>query len=71
MLCEKCHKREATVHTVQVINGEKTEHYYCEHCANEGSYESPISFQDIFQNLLNYGTGSKPDEYSSPRTAIF
>lgn len=65
MLCEKCHKREATVHTVQVINGEKTEHYYCEHCANEGSYESPISFQDIFQNLLNYGTSSKPDEYSS------
>ena len=35
MLCERCHKNEAAVHTVQVINGEKTEHYYCEACAKE------------------------------------
>ena len=35
MICERCHKNEATVHTVQIINGEKIEHYYCQNCANE------------------------------------
>ncbi|MCD8037031.1 MAG: UvrB/UvrC motif-containing protein [Clostridiales bacterium] len=54
MLCERCHKNEATVHTVQLVNGEKTEHYYCENCAKEIGFEKPISFQDIFQGLLNY-----------------
>ncbi|MEA4973941.1 MAG: UvrB/UvrC motif-containing protein [Candidatus Metalachnospira sp.] len=65
MLCEKCHKREATVHTVQVINGEKIEHYYCEECAKLYDFENPISFQDIFQSLLNYGLGSKQEEHSN------
>ncbi len=65
MLCEKCHKREATVHTVQVINGEKKEHYYCEECAKLSDFENPISFQDIFQSLLNYGLGNKQEEYTN------
>lgn len=65
MLCERCHKNEANVHTVQVVNGEKTEHYYCEACARETAYENPISFQDIFQGLLNYST-PKSDGFTSP-----
>lgn len=55
MICERCHKNEATVHTVQIINGEKIEHYYCQNCANETGIDNPISFQDIFQGLLNFG----------------
>lgn len=65
MLCEKCHKREATVHTVQVINGEKKEHFYCEECAENTSFENPISFQDIFQSLLNYGFGTKQEDHAN------
>lgn len=55
MICERCHKNEASVHTVQIINGEKIEHYYCQNCANETGIDNPISFQDIFQGLLNFG----------------
>lgn len=65
MLCERCHKNEATVHTVQVVNGEKTEHYYCESCAKETGFEHPISFQDIFQGLLNFNS-PKQGEFSNP-----
>ena len=65
MLCERCHKNEATVHTVQVVNGEKTEHYYCEHCARESGVDNPISFQDIFQGLLNFGSPVQ-GEFSNP-----
>ena len=65
MLCERCHKNNATVHTVQVINGEKTEHYYCEQCAREMGMEKPISFEDIFQGFLNFGT-PKQDEFANP-----
>lgn len=53
MLCERCHKNEATVHTVQVINGEKTEHYYCASCAAETG-KKPFTFQDIFQEILGH-----------------
>ena len=32
MLCENCKQREATVHVSEVLNGQKTEHYLCDHC---------------------------------------
>ena len=65
MLCERCHKNEAAVHTVQVVNGEKSEHYYCESCAREMGLEKPISFEDIFQGLLNFGS-TKQEEFANP-----
>lgn len=33
MLCEHCKMREATVKYVEVVNGVKTEHNLCAHCA--------------------------------------
>ena len=65
MLCERCHKNEATVHTVQVVNGEKSEHYYCE---RETGFENPISFQDIFQGLLNFGTQKQEERQNQYRS---
>ena len=69
MLCERCHKNEAAVHTVQVINGEKTEHYYCEACAKETGIESPISFEDIFKGFLNSST-PKQGNISSQKAVL-
>ena len=65
MLCERCHKKEATVHTVQVINGEKTEHYYCDSCAKETGFENPISFDDIFKGFLNFDSPSYGEKTST------
>lgn len=33
MLCDRCHKNEATVHLVQIVNGNKKEEHLCQHCA--------------------------------------
>ncbi|MDL2257797.1 UvrB/UvrC motif-containing protein [Eubacteriales bacterium OttesenSCG-928-K08] len=33
MICESCKKNQASVHTINVVNGVKQEHYLCEECA--------------------------------------
>jgi protein arginine kinase activator len=58
MLCDKCHKNEATVHYQQVINGEVTEIHLCEKCASEKgmlsfSFENPLSFGNMLIGLLD------------------
>jgi len=35
MLCEKCKIREANVQLVQIVNGVKTDHFFCAQCAGE------------------------------------
>lgn len=57
MLCDKCGEREASVHIVKVVNGDKKELNLCDKCANE-SMEVPLNpFEDLgefsFQNLLS------------------
>lgn len=70
MICEKCKKNPATVHMAQIINNEKIEKHLCTDCAAEIGFENPISFQDIFQGLLNI-TGNQPqifkeEQYTNP-----
>lgn len=33
MICERCHKKEATVHITEVLNGNRTEKHLCQDCA--------------------------------------
>ena len=35
MLCQKCHKTNATVHIKQIINGESSERLLCQECAEK------------------------------------
>ena len=35
MLCEKCNKKEAKIHLIKLVNGEKSEIWLCENCAKE------------------------------------
>ena len=51
MLCEKCLKRQATVHMHQIINGQKTEMHLCQECA--GQSDSPLSFEQFLQGLMS------------------
>lgn len=61
MICDRCHKREATVHLTQVVNGHRSEQYLCRECAekenvigmdrgfiNRDFFRDP--FQDFFSN---------------------
>ena len=38
MLCQHCHKNEATTHIKTMINGEYAEYRLCHECANELGY---------------------------------
>lgn len=54
MECQECHKRPATLHFTQVINGNKKEVHVCEICAKEKGY---MSFPDETYSLHNLITG--------------
>ncbi|MEG6617539.1 UvrB/UvrC motif-containing protein [Peptococcaceae bacterium 1198_IL3148] len=62
MNCERCHKRPATVHLMQVINNQKTEMNVCEYCAGELQQET-WGFGSDF-NLNNFLSGLMGCGYS-------
>lgn len=56
MLCEHCKMREATVKYVEVINGVKTEHNLCAHCASRvdmGQYSALFEGEFPLGKLLS------------------
>ena len=58
MLCEKCKKKNATVHIKKSINGKKTEMYLCADCAKD--YEDVfMNPTQLFSSVLGYGTPSR------------
>ncbi|WP_106495574.1 UvrB/UvrC motif-containing protein [Lentibacillus sp. Marseille-P4043] len=58
MECQECHKRPATVHFTQLINGNKIEVHVCEICAKKKGYmtdpEEGYSLHDLLTGLFNF-----------------
>lgn|SRR5690625_414749 len=56
MKCMECHKRPATLHFTQVINGQKTEQHVCELCAQKKGYiannDEAYSLHDLLTGLF-------------------
>ncbi|MGQ2375354.1 AAA family ATPase [Companilactobacillus zhachilii] len=81
MLCQNCHKNEATIHLYTSVNGQRTEINLCQDCyqklrnqANEGMNnmaQNPnggfSSFEDLF-NALNGGQQPNAFEQQGPQT---
>ncbi len=44
MLCDRCHKREATVHFTQIVNGHRTEEHLCPECASQSRVMTSSAF---------------------------
>lgn len=68
MLCEQCKKREATVKYVEVVNGVKTEHNLCGHCAAKldigqfsAVFEGDLSLASLLSGLLGIQDTEKKD----------
>lgn len=68
MLCEQCRKREATVKYVEVVNGVKTEHNLCGHCAARldigqfsAVFEGEFSLASLLSGLLGIQDTEKKD----------
>lgn len=54
MLCENCHKNEATVHLTQVVDGEVTKAHLCETCAAQKGIDvhaQPLDLGGVMANL--------------------
>ncbi len=53
MKCECCHKKDATIHLTQVIDGEVKKLNLCQECALENGIDlnSPISITDVLLGL--------------------
>lgn len=62
MICERCGKKEASVHLTRIINGEKEEIHLCEECARKSSKFNPddnLSFQSLLSGILNQNFSDK------------
>ena len=65
MLCEKCKVREANIKYTEIINGVKTEHNFCSHCAKEmdfGQYTALLDGEFPLGKLLSGLLGLEKDE---------
>lgn len=55
MLCERCKKNEATVHIIQMVNGDRADHHYCESCAiNQENidFDTPFAANSFLTSLI-------------------
>ena len=68
MLCQNCHKKQAVVRMVMVVNDKPSEKWLCEDCAGEflppgmgtrGSAMTPEKALDLLRQLFG-GKGSLP-----------
>ena len=50
MLCDHCHKNEATIHMTNIVNNQKTEQHLCGTCATELQQEGKLSPYSSFMN---------------------
>lgn len=64
ILCQRCGKRPATVRIGQIVNGQKSERFLCESCAQEeGSFPwvlpPPITVQHVLGGLVAHPAPSR------------
>lgn len=57
MLCDVCHKNEATVHLTEVIDNQITELHLCEECARQKGtqMEQHFGLADLLAGLADFG----------------
>lgn len=79
MLCDRCHKREATIYYTEVINGEKKEQHLCAECASELTnfqLDSPLNGKEmnigslLSSILSSYYPGNKEKELTKTDSNI-
>ena len=55
MRCEKCGKRRATIHIIEIRDGEMSDSHLCTECSLNEGYTTPsdVNFEEMLQRLLN------------------
>jgi len=54
MICQRCQKRQATVHLTEIVHGEKREKHLCERCAAEEgiAVKTQVSLNELLANFV-------------------
>lgn len=71
MLCENCKQNEATVYMSEVVNGQMTEHYFCDECVKKSQEElgsKAILFNNFISELMKIAL--KDGYVKSPATSV-
>ena len=50
MICDHCHKNEATIHMTNIVNNQKTEQHLCGTCASRDYNKREIIPYSSFMN---------------------
>lgn len=66
MLCDKCHKHEASIYVTEIISQGQVEHHLCEHCATKlgllAEKQNVFSINDFLSGIFNHEQEDKQDE---------
>lgn len=65
MLCEHCHKKEATVHYTEIVNGRRTEEHLCADCAGKAQLGTAMPRMDFFRDSF-FGDSFFRDFWDEP-----
>ena len=73
MLCQKCHKKTASVFISSIINGQETKTYLCSDCVKDYpllnlNLDEPFSIKDLIENFNTKEI--KPKEYSNKQLSL-
>ncbi|WP_455538780.1 UvrB/UvrC motif-containing protein [Terrisporobacter sp.] len=68
MLCQKCHKKTASVFISSIINGQETRMYLCSDCVKDYplfdfKFQEPFSMKDVMDKFKIDKESSPDDEY--------
>lgn len=69
MLCQKCHKKTASVFISSIINGQETKMYLCSDCAKDYplfnfNFQEPFSIKDVMDKFNIDDNSLSEDEYN-------
>lgn len=67
MLCDACHKNEATVHLTEIVNEKITKLHLCEGCAKAkgAEMEEHFGLSDLLAGLADIGSKVEPEAISA------
>lgn len=67
MLCDLCHKNNATVHLTEIVDNQMSELHLCDECARKKSMqmEQQFGLSDLLAGLVDYGKQISSSEKES------
>jgi protein arginine kinase activator len=75
MLCEDCHKKEATVRVTRETDQEKVDLHLCKECAEKRGFRNPLEgvpfpLAEFLSGMLTQSKAKKPEKSTEERCSV-